>query len=120
MLILRVGRTRRARAEPPLSEPASGRADWCRNFRAQIGPELGLRGAFRSGAGQGLFAPSVKMHFGEPKCTGGSLRQRGTASQMGRFAQDMDSGAWVDWAGAPGEFWNSIYDELSYIKRLFC
>ena len=62
-LILRVGRTRRARAEPPLSEPAYGRADWCRNFRAQIGSELGLRGGFRSDGRAGTICAECENAF---------------------------------------------------------
>ena len=76
-LILRVGRTRRARAEPPLSEHASGRADWCRNFRAQIDPDLGLRGGFRSGGRAGTICAECENAFWGAEVHGRQLTPEG-------------------------------------------
>jgi hypothetical protein len=48
----------------------------------------------------GQFAPSVKMHFGEPKCRGGSLRPRGCPSKWEHCgierAPDLNDGASID------------------------
>src|ERR1017187_199470 len=69
-LILHVGLTRRTHAEPSCEKHAPGWEGRGRRIQSSVG--TGTQAAEYVYEGCGQFAPSVKLHFGEPKCTGGS------------------------------------------------